>query len=70
MTTCDRCGAPFDTRRVGTWHQVTGWVVDRASQGLSANSVHEKEFTGRVRCPDCGRLARLGVSQGQGELPW
>lgn len=65
MSTCDDCGCEFDPREKGTGHQVTGWVIDRTEQGLKANSVHEKTFTGIVRCPACTALRRLGLSPSQ-----
>jgi hypothetical protein len=68
MAFCDDCKATMDPHALGVAHEVVGWVEARAGQGLKANAVHDKTFTGRVRCPECTKLRRMGATVGQGEL--
>ena len=65
LAVCHLCQHEFNPNQTGVSHEITGWVVDRASQGLSANAVHEKRFTGQLRCPQCTQERRLGVVHGQ-----
>lgn len=68
MAVCNDCHVEFDPRAPGTWHEVTGWVESRPTQGLKGNALHGKTFTGNVRCPECGKLRRLGATVGQESL--
>lgn len=63
--TCIDCRREFDPSAIGVEHEVVGWVEARARQGLKANAVHDKTFTGRVRCAECAKLRRMGATVGQ-----
>ena len=53
----------FDTTTPGTWIEVNGWVVVRSAGG--ANAVRDRNETGNVLCPQCGRERAQGVIAGQ-----
>ena len=63
MSHCNRCRKMFDTTAPGTWIEVNGWVVVRSAGG--ANAVRDRNETGNVLCPQCGRERAQGVISGQ-----
>jgi ribosomal protein S27E len=68
MTRCERCGEPISGPTTGQSYEITGWIVDRATQGMSANAVHFKKYTGAVRCARCTKLLRQGINPGQSSM--
>lgn len=62
---CVDCGVPVSPSELGSWWETTGWIERRREQGMKANSVHHKQFTGRARCPSCGQLREAGLNPQQ-----
>ena len=55
---CIQCGDPLDTRGLGVWVLVRGWVENRAQGG--ANMVSLREPLGQYLCSPCYDKRKAG----------
>lgn len=48
------------------WHEIMGFERDRSAGGTNAVALRRR--TGTVKCDDCMRREKRGISRGQGQL--